>query len=70
MKAPVPSGRSAFRARALALAILLGLSFSMLDCRRPEPHHPSSSSQILILGLDGASWRFIDPMFKRGSSPT
>ena len=54
------------RAKSYVAGLLLvGLSAS---CGVPSPS-PSSSIKVLLVGLDGASWNFIDPMLARGALP-
>jgi predicted AlkP superfamily pyrophosphatase or phosphodiesterase len=52
--------------RPACLALLgLALASAALDCQaRKEP-----SSPILLIGLDGASWTFLDPLIEKGALP-
>ncbi len=54
---------------ALVLLVLGIVTGMLTDCRPSEIVPPSPSSQIILLGLDGASWSFIDPMLERGALP-
>ena len=65
---PEPGGmsvRSSRTASSLALLLLLAV-FSA--CGQPEPP-PADGIEVLVLGLDGASWNLMQPMMERGALP-
>jgi Tfp pilus assembly protein PilF len=61
-------------------ARLRGLGLSLLSVRvdsvrmalpgAPASREPIPGSKLLVIGLDGADWRVIDPLLRRGQLPT
>lgn len=81
----VANGRSRFRPAAMAWAVagLLGTGTIALPFRIPEPPPPvpefdsltplpgaKTDVPLLFIGLDGATWRALEPAIARGSAPT
>jgi len=50
----------------LPALVVLGLLALALACRGPEPTSPRP---LLVIGIDGASWRVLDPLFEQGALP-
>jgi hypothetical protein len=55
----------------LISVLLLGLLPVFAGCRRePAPPPPPPKPKVLLLGLDGATWKVMGPMIQRGELPT
>jgi predicted AlkP superfamily phosphohydrolase/phosphomutase len=52
-----------------ALALLGALLAAPFVGCRPSPATPGAPVRLLLVGLDGASWDFLDPMIERGAVP-